>query len=159
MLKKLAQWYLKDELSTLREERDEADLAARDLRIEKGVNENEINRLRTELLGKDLLLSRRMAIVNADAGDPEPYGEGRENYVMHVANFYTIFKPKLLQMIAEVREELDNITDTVVPPGMSRHQYDNFLRGTSNAFKLLMDWCERLSGEHLRNVTPPESNQ
>jgi hypothetical protein len=113
----------------------------------------EINRLKAELMGKELLLKKSIAIVDARVGDPEPQGSDRKDYVMSVTNFYTdIGKKKLHHLIAVTRENLDQIYQDL-PPGIDRTRYDDFLRGTSNAFKVLIDWFELLQGEHNQNVT------
>lgn len=119
----------------------------------------EIQRLKTEMLGKDLLLNKKVSIVSATVGDPEPQGADRANYVMEVANFFQgIGNKKLLQLIAMTRESLDDIYQNL-PPGIDRTRFDDFLRGTSNAFKILMDWGELLTGEHKQNINPEGANQ
>lgn len=100
-------------------------------------------------------LVRSNEIIAAEVGDIEPdAGDKRKEYVAQASNFYTaILKDKMLQMIAQVREMLDTHVEEV-PPGMTRAEHDNFLRGTSNAFKLLMDWGDRMTGEHMENIKP-----
>lgn len=116
-------------------------------------NFSEVQRLRAELIGKEALMSRARAVVAANVGDVEPSEEkARREYVASASNFYQeILEPKLLQMIAEIRELEDTIF-TAVPTGMSRIEYDYILKGTSNAFKLLMDWGTAMVGEHASNI-------
>jgi len=110
-----------------------------------------------ELRSKIILAESRQAksarVIAADVGDPEPRDEEqRMDYVAQAANFYdAILEQKLLQMIAQVREQEDTIF-AEVPPGMTRVEYDYVLKGTSNAFKLLMDWGEIMRGEHQSNI-------
>jgi hypothetical protein len=123
----------------------EKDHEIEDLKLEKQI-------LETELLGKERLLAKKIAIVDATVGDPEPQGADRAGYVMQVANFYEgIGRKKLLHLIAATREDLDTVHQNL-PPGMDRTRYDDYLRGTSNAMKFLMDWFELLSGEHKNNI-------
>lgn len=114
----------------------------------------ENNRLRVELIGKEEKLKRLVVLIDMSSGDVEPTDEGqRRNYVAKASNFYSeILEKKLMQLIAQTREEMDSILNSV-PYGMTRADYDNYLRGTSNAFKLLMDYYEMLKGEHLSNIT------
>lgn len=119
----------------------------------------ENKRLAAELLGKDEIQKRAVRIISSDIGDVEPIDEkARARYVASASNFYSeILEQKLMQMIAQTREEMDTILNSV-PYGMTRADYDNYLRGTSNAFKLLMDHYEMLKGEHLSNITK-ETNE
>ena len=113
----------------------------------------EIKRLETEVLGKDARLHKNLKIIDATTGDPAPTDEkARFDYTQIAANLYDgILEKKLLHLIAVVREEQDTIM-LEVPPGFSRAQYDFVLKGTSNAFKLLMDWGEQMRGEHMENI-------
>lgn len=117
-------------------------------------------RLRAELLGKEESSRRSIRVIAADIGDAEPGDEkSRRDYVASASNFYIdILEKKMMQMIAQTREELDTGFIANIPLGLDRHGYDNFLRGTSNAFKLLMDWGEGMKGEHLSNITK-ETNE
>ena len=119
----------------------------------------ENQRLRAELLGKEDALKRAVKVIAADIGDVEPVDQkARAAYVASASNFYSeILEKKLMHMIAQTREQLDAVFSEV-PIGMDRAGYDNILRGTSNAFKLLMDYYEQLKGEHLSNITK-ETNQ
>ncbi len=103
---------------------------------------------RTELLAAKAAGNRAVRIVDAAVGDAEPSDEKqRADYVAAASNFYQdILEKKMLQMIAQTREELDTAFVADIPKGMIRKDYDNFLRGTSNAFK----------GEHLSNIKPNE---
>lgn len=114
----------------------------------------ENQRLRAELLGKNEIQKRARKVIDTNIGDVEPTDEKkRMEYVAAASNFYSeILEKKLMQMIAQIREELDSFLVTV-PLGMNRADYDNYLRGTTNAFKLLMDHYEQLKGEHLANIT------
>lgn len=126
---------------------------------ENRILRTEIDRLKAELLGKERLLSKKVAIVDATVGDPEPQGKDRADYVMQVSNFYNgIGKKKLLHLVAITRENLDDVYQDM-PPGMDRTRFDDLLRGSSNAFKTLMDWFELLEGEHKHNITPKEDNE
>ncbi len=131
-----------------------------DLRTDKVRLETEVNRLRAEGMGKDARLKQRRAVIETGIGDIEPTKpDERKAFVASAANFYTaILEQKLKQMIAQVREDLDSVYGAV-PYGMSRLDYDNFLRGTTNAFKLLMDWGEMMKGEHATNVREETNNQ
>ncbi len=114
-------------------------------------------RLKAELLGKEEALRRSVKVIDANIGDVEPTDtKARAAYVASASNFYTeILEKKMLQMIATVRDELDSVVGST-PYGMTRFDHDNFLRGTTNAFKLLMDWGEQMKGEHLSNIKPNE---
>lgn len=113
-------------------------------------------RLRAELLGKTESKKHKVRVLSTGTGDVEPTDEkARAAYVASASNFYSeILEKKIMQMIAQVREELDTSFIADLPLGLNRHGYDNFLRGTSNAFKLLMDWGEQMKGEHLSNIQP-----
>lgn len=117
----------------------------------------EIARLKTELLGKESEQKKNRRVIDTSIGDVEPSdGAARASYVASASNFYTgILEKKLMQMIAQIREEMDTVSNPI-PYGMTRAEYDHYLRGTSNAFKLLMDHYERLKGEHLSNIKPNE---
>lgn len=115
------------------------------------IAENQL--LRAEILGKDALNKRAQKVIDTNIGDVEPVDEkARREYVAAASNFYSdILEKKLRQLIAQIREELDSLGP--VPFGMNRADYDNYLRGTSNAFKLLMDYYDQIKGEHLSNIT------
>jgi hypothetical protein len=115
----------------------------------------EIQRLTAELNGKDEVQKRALRVVAASVGDVEPLDEkARREYVAAASNFYSeILEKKLLQLVAQTREELDTAFIATIPLGLDRNGYDNFLRGTSNAYKVLMDWGELVKGEHLSNIT------
>lgn len=111
--------------------------------------------LELEINGKDAAAKKRIRVMATGVGDVEPTDvEARAKYTIAASNFYIeILEPKLLQMIATAREELDNVHILNIPLGMDRKDYDNVLRGTSNAFKLLMDWGELMKGEATANTT------
>lgn len=119
------------------------------------ITENQ--RLNAELLGAKEVQKRVVRVIAADIGDIEPVDEKkRKEFVAAASNFYQeILEKKLMQMIAQIREELDTEFVGAIPLGMNRTSYDNFLRGTSNAFRLLMDWGDQMKGEHLSNITKP----
>ena len=120
---------------------------------------SQIDQLKAQLIGAQSASARAFAIMSAGTGDVEPTDEkARKDYVASAANFYdAILEKKLMQMIAEVRELEDTIFIDV-PRGMNRIQYDFVLKGTSNAFKLLTEWGERMKGEHAANISK-ETNQ
>jgi len=125
--------------------------------LERGLvkAQNEVLKLKAELLGKTSNEKKTVRVIAAGIGDPEPTdSKSRADYVAQVSNFSEILEPKLLQMIAVVREEMDGLHPKAggYPAGMSRFDYDNYLRGTTNAFKLLLDWGDLLKGEHLNNI-------
>lgn len=121
--------------------------------------EQQLLELKAKIIGEEENKKRAMRIISADIGDVEPTDEkARREYVASASNFYKeILEKKLMQLIAQIREEMDTVLVSV-PQGMNRADYDNYLRGTSNAFKLLMDHYEMLSGEHLANITK-ETNE
>lgn len=122
---------------------------------------NEILRLKAENLRKDALIRKNVEVLDPRSADPEPQDTtSRRDYVAQVANFFDgIGERKVLHMIAEVRERLDDVWISVPPTGMSRYDYDNFLRGTSNAFKILLDWADIMRGEHAQNIKPIIPNE
>ena len=119
----------------------------------------ELNLLKAESLGQKEIQKRIRQIIGSDVGDVEPSDEkARKSYVAAASNFYQdILEKKMLQMVAQAREQLDSIW-VDIPQGMTRSDYDNFIRGTSNAFKLLIDWGEQMKGENVSNITK-ETNE
>lgn len=103
------------------------------------------------ILGYERRARKNISVIDAGVEDPAPSEDAtRYEYAISVSNFYKdILEKKLRHMIALVREQQDMIY-AEVPQGMTRSEYDNFLRGTSNAFRLLMDWGELMSGEVSR---------
>ncbi len=116
--------------------------------------------LKAELMGLDARSKRVVKVIAADIGDVEPQDEKkRKDYVAAASNFYLeVLEPKLLQMTAQVREEEDTIFLNV-PPGLSRAEYDYVLKGTSNAFRSLMDWGEQMKAEHAANLNSEQPNE
>lgn len=114
--------------------------------------------LKAKLIEAESSTGRAIKVLRAGVGDVEPADEKkRKDYVAAASNFYIdILEPKLMQMIAQVREKQDTIFSEV-PAGMVRAEYDWILKGTSNAFKLLMDWGDQMRGEHQANINK-ESN-
>lgn len=121
------------------------------------IQERDISK--AELLGATNTNQRALRIMESGVGDVAPTDEKqRRDYAAQAANFYdAILEKKLMQMIAQLRETLDTVFQSI-PEGMDRVRYDDFLRGTSNAFKLLIEWGESMKGEHQSNITK-ESNQ
>jgi len=108
---------------------------------------------RTELLNK-INAPKSVQIVKADQQDPAPTDDGaRAAYMANFARLHTDYLgPKLLHMIANVREELDwngmpNDEHRYGLVGMTRTEYDAYLRGTSNAFKLLLEYGDQCVSE------------
>lgn len=123
--------------------------------------ETEILRLKAEGMGKDAQIRKTVRVLDPRSADPEPTDiNARKEYVAEVANFFDgIGEKKVLHMIATVREQLDDVWTSGPPPGMTRYDYDNFLRGTSNAFKVLLDWADLMRGEHAQNIKPVTPNE
>lgn len=108
---------------------------------------------RDELLDK-VNATKSVQIIKADHQDPAPTDEGaRAAYMANFSRLHVDFlKPKLYHMIADVREELDwsgQPDDRHPNPllGMNRAEYDAYLRGTSNAFRLLLEYGEQCVSE------------
>lgn len=126
--------------------------------------DREIGRLRFEL--EAMRKSRRTVIPIIEVGinDPEPVDqEQRERYVSEFNRFFEeLLGRKLKHLIAQVREDLDwsGWKDTEhaggLPEGMTRGEYDAYLRGTSNAFRLLLEYGEQMKAEHTVNITSKE---
>lgn len=120
----------------------------------------EIEVLKAERMGDDYSKRKAVRLMEVSIADPIPSDEeSRKRYVREVATFYSdIFEKKIMQMISFVREELDwsGLTDQNHPAshlnGMTREQYDWLMRGTSNSFKLLLDWGKDMQSEHAANV-------
>jgi len=98
-------------------------------------------------------------IIDAGIGDPAPTEEKEyERYCARIADVSELLKPKLMQMIAMIREELDwsGLVDGTHPVeflnNISRERYDDLLRGTSNAFRLVLDWLEFIQGAHASHI-------
>lgn len=141
------------EISALKRELSSAKLVAKQLQDENNIKHAQLTSLEKRT-------GRAMQIMNAGVGDPEPTdSKARASYVAEASNFYEgILEAKLLQMTAQVRELLDTVYQDL-PKGMDRTRFDDMLRGTSNAFKLLMDWGNQMKGEHLANTTNKGANE
>lgn len=119
------------------------------------------HKLRLMEIENDALRQRlRDSVVVVDPGmdDPIPTdSEAREAYAERYASFHDeILEKKLKHMIAVVREQLDGfgwdgLAYDTLPEGMSRQERDAFFRGTSNAFRLLLEYGERMRGEALQD--------
>lgn len=122
--------------------------------------EREVSRLKAEMLGQEARLNRVVKVIAANIGDVEPTDQkARKDYVAQATNFYdAILEEKLLQMIAQVREQEDTIF-TEIPAGMTRNEYDYVLKGTSNAFKTLMDWGESMKAERTADISNENNNE
>ena len=101
---------------------------------------------------------KAMKVIEAGIADPSPTDvEARIKYVAEVALFYDDkLEPKLLQLLAQNRDMLDRIY-AEVPEGFTREQYIWILLGTSNAFKLLLDWGDAMRSEHVANLKDSEN--
>lgn len=119
--------------------------------------ENEI--LRFENIALEKTQRRPIMVVDPATADPVPTDiNERKKYVETFCNLYVDFlEKKLIHLIAEVREELDwsgwndyNHSNGL-PNGMTRDQYDAYLRGTSNAYRNLMEYGRQMKSENLAN--------
>lgn len=116
--------------------------------------------LSAERMGDDYSRRKALRLMDVSIADPIPTDvDQRKAYVREVAQFFSVYgEKKLMQMISFVREELDwsGLIDShhskEALNGMSRQQYDWLMRGTSNAFKLLLDWGNIMQGEHAANI-------
>lgn len=123
--------------------------------------DREINRLKIELFSLERARGKIVPIIEVGINDPEPRDqEQRKVYVAEFSRFFeTYLEQKLKHLIAYVREDLDwnGWPDTTrpagLPNGMSKAEYDWFLRGTSNAFRLLLEYGEQMKAEHMVNIT------
>lgn len=108
-----------------------------------------------------LLKSQRkpLKVIDPAAADPVPTDiNARKDYVEKFCNLYKDFlEGKLIHLIAQVREDLDwnGWNDYAhpegLPNGMTRSEYDAYLRGTSNSLKLLIEYGNQLESENLAN--------
>lgn len=106
-------------------------------------------------LALEARLKRALPLISVGTGDPEPTSEKeRAAWVREWAAFFPSFlEPKLMRLISEAREELDwsgmpDASHSGLPSGMSREHYDWMMRGTSNAFRLLIDYGKLMMSEH-----------
>lgn len=117
------------------------------------------DRLQAELMGKEASERKLLRVLDASVGDPAPTDEKeRRAYVSRISEVADILRPKALNIIALMREELDQIF-AHTPDGWTRQDYDNVLRGTSNFGKLFIDWIEQMQSEHSAYITPQENNK
>lgn len=103
---------------------------------------------------KNILKQRfNVGIPGVSIFSGEPLDEkNREAFVGDVHIFFDeILKKKIENLVAEVRQELASITSGS-QYGITRNDYDWFLRGTENALWKLYEWGETLSGEHQQNI-------
>lgn len=106
-------------------------------------------------------IQKRISVIDVRAGDPVPNNEDdRRLYVGKYADFHkTYLETKLYQLIGAVREALDTskVADDF-PLFTSRSDYDSYLRGTSNAFKLLLDFGEQMNNENADYISRAKIN-
>lgn len=109
-----------------------------------------------EIENEALRTRLRESVVAVDPGmdDPIPRNEeARRGYVERYASFHDeVLEDKLKHMIAQVREQLDGfgwdgLPYDTLPHGMSRVERDAFLRGTSNACRLLLEYGDQMRSE------------
>lgn len=127
-------------------------------------NSNEVSDLKRriqvlEIENSTLRSQQRKVIpvINVKFGDPIPEEPTkRRDYVSTFCNLYDEFlENKLMHLIALTREELDwsgwndYSHPDGLPKGMTRVEYDAYLRGTNNAFKMLLEYGLQLRSENL----------
>lgn len=101
-------------------------------------------------------------IAGFDSMDSEPTDEkARKDYVSEVDMFFeSILGPKLKTVLGEVRADFGR----VIPQheldglGMTREQYDWYLRGMEGMAWKIHDWCMTLQGER-RSMLQDNENQ
>lgn len=142
MLTKIKNWWrgTNDLASTLRLVREKRDL------------ENKVSLLETEFAR--LKNSYRLGLPGIHVFEHDPQDtETRERYVAEVSFFFEAYlQNKIQALIVDVRAQLAQATLNGSPPGMSRLEYDTYLRGTENALWLIHEWGETLSGEYKQNT-------
>ena len=145
-------WYIHD---MLRRVIDSIKAVLKGARPTDSWKDTEIMRLRLEV---DALQKKRrtvIPIIEVGINDPEPTDEKqRQSYVTEFANFFdALLQKKLKHLIAQVREDLDwsgyrnRDYPTGLPEGMTRAEFDAYLRGTSNAFRVLLEYGEQMRAE------------
>lgn len=119
---------------------------------------SEILKLSVENRALKLFQAQQRPFINVGMKDPSPSdSEERKAYVASVAQFHKdILKPKLLHLISGIREQLEKMDSTLddrgVPIASFRsNEFDKILKGTINAFWLLFEWGEQMTGEQLEN--------
>lgn len=108
----------------------------------------EISVLNADVYAAQQKVKRALPLVQVNVSDPQPSDEKKfEAHAREWARFHEDFlAPKLNHLIALAREELDWSGmpsaghETGLPEGMERRDYDWLMRGTSNAFKMLLDY-------------------
>lgn len=118
-------------------------------------DKTEINRLKLELGALQKKRRQTIPVLEIGIDLPEPKTEEeRIKWAGEWARFYKTYLASVLRhKIALVREELDwagyrdSFHQLGLPEGMTRSEYDAYLRGTSNAFKLLMEYGEQMVAE------------
>lgn len=131
------------------------------VKVDDSWKDREILRLRFE---NEALQKRRrnvIPIIEVGVTDPEPLDqEARKTYAAEFSRFFeNLLEKKLKHLIAQVREDLDwSGWKTYEHPeglahGMTRAEFDAYLRGTSNAFRLLLEYGEQMRAEHTVNIT------
>lgn len=98
-------------------------------------------------------LSTPRPVINIDQLDPDGVTDRdqRKLYVGTVAGFHKEYlKPKLLNIIAAVREDLEK---------PHNEKMSDFLRGTANALWLLHDWGESMINEQVSNQNADVSSE
>lgn len=104
---------------------------------------------------------QRIDIIDPSIEDPTPVNEDeRRVYVTRYSELHTSFlQKKLFHLIGAVREALDTTKMAEdFPLFTSRSEYDSYLRGTSNAFKLLLDYGEQMVNENAEYITRAKIN-
>ena len=126
----------------------------RERALERGSLQAENKELRTALFLEKQKTGLPHPVVGVDVKDPSPTdSQKRKSYVGQVAGVHIdIMKPKLLQMIAETREQFEIIDRNTF--GYNQEQYDLFLKGTINGLWLIHDWGESMLNEQLSYQNP-----
>jgi hypothetical protein len=117
--------------------------------------DTEILRLHLELDAAHRARRKVIPMLDVEMGQPEPRnGTEYKQWVESWVGFHESYlAPKLRTMIAEVREDLDwagyrdQLHRAGLPEGMTRAEFDAYLRGTSNAFRLLLEYGENKKAE------------
>jgi hypothetical protein len=152
MLKKIKNWWkgTNNLAETLRLVREKRDL------------ENALQRTTEKYYVLKKLYRLGLPGIHVFEHDPQDT-ETRQRYVAEVSFFFEAYlQNKIHALIVDVRAQLAQAALNGSPPGMSRSEYDTYLRGTENALWLIHEWAETLSGEHkqntINNVTQQNGN-
>lgn len=111
--------------------------------------------LESELQAKEGQVRKTRIVIPVDINDPTPEdSKMRAAYVARGTEYFEeVFRAKFMRLIAQIREDLDNPNALAVfPAGTTRSEADWFLRGTSNAFKQLLDWGDEMRAEAAENL-------